>query len=232
MKDDWHDRAYAETWDSNPLRKNPLREEHLDILVSIIIDGYREGASILDLGMGSGQVEEMIFQRVPNARVVGIDASEVMIEMAAKRLKDHRDRYSVIRHDLRELGTLDLAPNSFQYAISSQVFHELPHEKKREAFAFVQRVLAPGGVFLITDRTALHVGSLYEVYASVWSRLIRKVSRASGGFPEFLKWYDTKEDFPATPQEHVDFLKEAGFEAACLHLHLNRGLFAAEKRGS
>jgi hypothetical protein len=40
----------------------------------------------------------------------------------------------------------------------------------------------------------------------------------------------TRGDQPATLEEHLQWLREAGFaEVACLHLHGNRALFAARK---
>jgi hypothetical protein len=39
-----------------------------------------------------------------------------------------------------------------------------------------------------------------------------------------------KEDFTASPEEHVTWLKAAGFSAAsCCYLNMNRGIIVAKK---
>ena len=38
-----------------------------------------------------------------------------------------------------------------------------------------------------------------------------------------------KEDCPASLEEHLSWLRQVGFEATCLHLHLNRAVIAGVK---
>ena len=47
---------------------------------------------------------------------------------------------------------------------------------------------------------------------------------------DFLQQQQRKEDYPASLEEHLIWLRQAGFEATCLHLHLNRALIVAVKR--
>src|SRR5690242_6650955 len=98
--EDWTNRQFARDWDASALSHNLMRGEQLDILLTIIEDEYRAGATILDIGMGSGRVEEMLFKRIPQARVVGTDFSGAMLELAEGNLAPHRDRYDVVMQDL------------------------------------------------------------------------------------------------------------------------------------
>jgi len=98
MVDDWSDADFVRDWDVTILEGNPTRAEQLDILE----DEYRPGTAILDVGFGSGTVEEMIFEWVPEARVVGVDSSAGMIGLARERLRGHEDHYVAVERDLSQ----------------------------------------------------------------------------------------------------------------------------------
>src|SRR3712207_9433743 len=72
MADRWHDPDFAAAWDRGAAVGNPTRAEHLDILLSILEREYRPGTDILDLGIGSVQVEAALVERLPSARVLGV----------------------------------------------------------------------------------------------------------------------------------------------------------------
>jgi hypothetical protein len=110
--------------------------------------------------------------------------------------------------------------------------HHLPHEGQRELATHVYDTLEAGGVFLLQDRVALDRNALDQVYASVWERLERLTPCKSGWSSQyFLERLEKKEDHPASIEKHLCWLRTAGFRTACLHLHLDRALFAAVKSG-
>src|SRR5438045_9614539 len=100
MRDIWLHLTRTSNWDSDPLSGNPLRGEQLDLLLSLIADHYTPGSTILDVGSGSGLVEELLFQRLPEASVVGVDYSPAMIAMAAKRLRGKEKQSVMVQHGL------------------------------------------------------------------------------------------------------------------------------------
>src|SRR5713226_4822225 len=71
MKDQWDNPNFVIQWDQTALEGNPTRAEQLDILISLLEDTYREGTTILDLGIGSGLIEALLFTRRPHTDVVG-----------------------------------------------------------------------------------------------------------------------------------------------------------------
>ncbi|MEO8287902.1 MAG: methyltransferase domain-containing protein [Chloroflexota bacterium] len=237
--EDWHNSEFARKWDSDTVSYNPTRLAQLDILLTILADEYREGTTILDVGMGSGRVEEMLFERIPNATLVGTDFSEPMLELAGKRLQSYRGRYETVRQDLTRASEAILPQREYAIAFSVQVIHNVPHPHKKETFAFIKRALAPGGLFLLLDRIRISTPGLFPAYSSMWRRLDRAsgnnstVHRREGDtFEAHERSVSTRGDQPATLEEHLQWLREAGFaEAACLDLHGNRALFAARKRG-
>src|SRR5687767_2253183 len=116
--DDWKDPQEAESWSADPLSHNPTRAEQLDIMVSILADTYRQGKTILDIGFGSGLVEEIIFQRIPHAYIIGVDSSRAMLDLAHRRLAGKEGQYEIVMHDITETATLELPLEDYQVAIS------------------------------------------------------------------------------------------------------------------
>ncbi len=236
--EDWTSHDFARNWDAGALSHNLMRAEQLDILLSIVADLYRPGTTILDIGMGSGRVEEMLFERIPEATVVGTDFSEAMLQLAHANLTPYRDRYEVVMQDLTRPQDARLPERDYAIAFSVQVIHNVAHTHKRETFAFIERALAPGGIFLLLDRIRVSTPGLFPAYLSMWDRLDRERSidpamnrREGATFDEHELSVSTRGDQPATLEEHLQWLPEAGFaEVACLHLHGNRALFAAKKK--
>ncbi len=231
--EDWTDPDIARQWDADNTSHNPTRLEQLDIMLTILRDEYLPGTVVLDIGMGSGQVEEMLFKRIPEVYVVGTDFSEAMLDLARARLAPYANRYEIVRQDLTHPGDARLPTYEYSVAFSVQVVHNVAHPYKKEVFAFIYQALMPGGLFLLQDRIRVSTPGLFSTYRSVWDRLERLSSgrpHEGRSFEEHERSVSTRGDQPATLEEHFAWLRDAGFaEVACLHLHGNRALIAARK---
>ena len=229
--DRWNDSDFAIQWDQTSLQGNPTRVEQLDILISLIADIYRQGSTLLDLGIGSGLVEEQLFARVAGVEVVGVDASPAMLDLAKQRLAAFEDRCTLIQHDFAGITELALPAKPYQIVMSVQALHHLPHQEQRAVVRSVADLLPSGGVFLLMDRVALDADHFAALYRAMWRRLER-VSKVKSGWSEdyFLERLTQKGDHVASLEEQMTWLREAEFSAVtCLHLHLNRALVAAVK---
>jgi tRNA threonylcarbamoyl adenosine modification protein (Sua5/YciO/YrdC/YwlC family) len=100
---------------------------------------------VLDLGTGTGQTARRLLERHPEAFLVGIDESPVMLAEAARDLP--ADRVSLV------VGTLEseLPAGRFDLVASALAVHHLPGDSKRGLFARVRDRLAPGGLFVLAD---------------------------------------------------------------------------------
>ncbi len=236
--EDWTNKEFAGKWDSSMTGYNLTRLEQLDIMLTIMADLYEEGTTILDIGMGSGRVEEMLFERIPGALVVGTDFSEPMLALADSNLANYRDQYEVVTQDLTHPWDTKLPARNYAMAFSVQVIHNLAHPYKKETFAFIERALSPGGYFFLLDRIRVAASSLFPTYLSMWDKLDRERGsgqathrREGATFEAHEQSVSTRGDQPATLEEHLQWLREADFaEVACLHLHGNRALFGARKK--
>src|SRR6185436_12838252 len=96
---DFKDPHIAQQWDADSLTNNPSRPEQLDMLLTLVEAEYQPGKTILDLGIGTGLIEEMFFHRIPAAQVVGVDASAAMMGRAHERLNAFSAQYVTLEHD-------------------------------------------------------------------------------------------------------------------------------------
>lgn len=92
MAQDWGNPITAIQWDQKGTNRNPIRREQLDILVTILEKSFKQNEWILDLGYGSGQIEKLIFERLPEAKIVGVDNSDAMMELAQQLLSKYENQ--------------------------------------------------------------------------------------------------------------------------------------------
>jgi SAM-dependent methyltransferase len=109
------------------------------------------GLEILDLGCGPGDLAEMLAMRLPGARVVGLDLSTGMIELA--RSKDPRDGH--LRFEVGDASSLPFETDSFDFVVSTLSLHHWADPAA--GFAEISRVLRPGGTAFIYDLRLLTV---------------------------------------------------------------------------
>ncbi len=231
---DFKDPTTAQIWDADTRSYNPSRPEQLDMLLAIIADHYQPDKTILDLGMGTGLVEELLFKRMPQAQVIGVDASPAMLELAYKRLEPFASQYTALIYDLAEINSLQLPPRDYQIVFSIQTLHHLTDPQMLAVYQFIYNTLESGGLFLLLDRIAVERQSLYSVYQSMWGRFATlyqsQVRKAEGDtFADHQRIVAENGDRPIGLERHLTLLKQVGFEAACLHLQTNRALLVGRK---
>jgi len=107
----------------------------------------RDVRRVLDLGTGDGRLLALLKADRPEMLGVGLDFSELMLDVARKRFADDE----LVEHDLAEpLPAL----GRFDAVVSSMAIHHLEHERKRSLFGEVFDLLEPGGVFANFEHVA------------------------------------------------------------------------------
>lgn len=237
MSSDWHDPETARRWDRTATERNPVRAEQLDILAAVLGKLWTPGDWLLDLGYGSGQVEKLLFERIPAACAVGVDSSEAMMALARDRLAAHGSRFAAVRHDLAALGGLRLPPRPYRFAIAVQSLHHLEPAEMREAYGWLARQLQPGGLFLLLDRVRVENRAVWPAMRAVWERLDAVhgsgvAAHEGADLAAHEAAARERGDRPVLLDEHLAWLRSAGFDPACLHLHGNRALVAGVVSGT
>ena len=134
--------------------------------------GAVPGDRVLDAGCGPGFYVAETLERVgPEGTVVGVDASEPMLALAAKRCEGHDN----VRFEQGDVTSLPVADADFDRALSVQVLEyvaDIP-----AALAELLRVLRPGGRVLIWDVDWATVSWHSEDPARM-QRFLRRLGRA------------------------------------------------------
>src|SRR3954468_9437633 len=139
----WDGAAYDRL--STPMER--LGREVLDRL------DLRGDEAVLDAGCGSGRLTELLIERVPDGRVIGVDASASMIEAARERLGPDAD----LR--VADLVGLDLGGETVDVVYSTATFHWIADHDA--LFASLRAALRPGGRLVAQCGGAGNIASLH-----------------------------------------------------------------------
>jgi ubiquinone/menaquinone biosynthesis C-methylase UbiE len=101
---------------------------------------------VVDLGCGTGTLTIPIAERLPDARVVGVDGDPKILDLA--RAKGGSDRIEWVEGLADDLPFDD---GEVDVVVTTLVFHHLPLGVKRAALAEARRVLLPGGRLVVGD---------------------------------------------------------------------------------
>ncbi|MGO2035427.1 MAG: methyltransferase domain-containing protein [Brevibacterium sp.] len=156
-------------------------------------------STILDLGVGSGLTAAKVLDSLPEAKLLGIDASAEMLAAARTTLDPQRT-------ELRE-GRLEdpLPPGPFDLVMSTLAVHHLSGPGKADLFARIAEVLSPGGRFVLAD-------------------LVVPDNPA-----EVVTPIDWVEDTPSSLEEQLGWLAEAGLETRVHWQHKDLAVVVGEK---
>jgi SAM-dependent methyltransferase len=123
------------------LKDKPFDRRLLDAVVA------RAGAGVIcDLGCGPGHVARYLRER--GAKVVGVDLSPGMIERARALVPD-------VRFEVGDMRALDVPDDAWKAIVAMYSIVHLPPASLPEVFREWRRVLAPGGVALVS----FHIGT-------------------------------------------------------------------------
>lgn len=154
------------------------------------------GASVLDLGCGTGLELEFYFAANPRARVTGIDLSAGMLAALKEKFPDRA--LTLIRGSYFDLPL----GGGYDAAVSVESLHHFPQAEKTALYRKLRAALKDGGYFVLTDYFAPE-----DAYEEFYFRELRRL-RAEQNIPEgTFCHYDT----PLTVAHETEALLDAGF---------------------
>lgn len=177
VKDNWN----ADLYDGNHSFVSRLGSDLLEMLSPV------KGENILDVGCGTGDLANKIYQQ--GANVIGVDKSENMVRQAS-------NKYPNIKFIAKDILEFEYH-NQFDAVFSNATLHWVKHPK--EALQSIYNSLKPGGRFVA------EFGGKNNVQA-ITNEMIHQIREA--GIPytsEQFPWY-----FPSIA-EYTTLMEATGF---------------------
>ncbi len=179
-------------WDARTYDRSSEPQQAWASQVLAGLQGIARDATVLDVGCGTGRVTEALLELVPDGRVLAMDASPDMVELARRRLAG---RAEVWCQDVLELS-LDQPVDAI---LSTAALHWVTDHDR--LWARLARALRPGGVLEVQCGGEGNIDGVREVIETV----------AQDCAPELVGWSPW---VFAGPQETEDRLRSAGFTQA------------------
>jgi trans-aconitate 2-methyltransferase len=159
--------------------------------------------SVLDLGCGNGKVTAVIAARIPEGRVVGVDASAEMIAFASEHFSPETfPNLSFAVSDIRGITFKD----EFDLVVSFNALHWIP--KQDDALRAINAAIKSGGAAQLRLVPKGERKSLEDVLEE---------TRKS---PNWASYFDGYSDpyLHLTPQEYSALAERAGLHTVSLHV--------------
>ena len=165
---------YLHGHDDSVLRSHRWRT--VENSAAYLLAELRPGTRLLDVGCGPGTITADFARRLPDGRVIGVDASSAVIDDAAAR-------YPEVTFMVGDLSSLPFPDGSFDVVHLHQVLQHLNDPVR--ALADLRRLIAPGG--LLAARDADYGAMSWEPVSEGlerWLELYEACGRAVGGEPD------------------------------------------------
>jgi ubiquinone/menaquinone biosynthesis C-methylase UbiE len=110
--------------------------------------GIEPGATVVEIGCGTGNVLVLAARVVPDATVIGLDPDADALAFAARKL---RRAGLTVQLDRGYADHLPYADASVDRVLSAFMLHHLPPDQQQAALQEAHRVLVPGGRLHLID---------------------------------------------------------------------------------
>lgn len=220
----------------------PSRLEQMSLLADLVPASPGEVIEIVELGCGGGELAELLLERCPDARYLGLDGSLTMRQTTARRLQRFAGRFELREFRLEEfpIWTAQLPPT--RCIVASLVVHHLDDAGKQSLYQHLARVLEPGGALLLIDIVQPRSERARAALSRNWDALVREQSLALTGsldtFHTFKQdgWncysHPDPMDLPAPLGEQLRWMEQAGLtDVDCFWQRGGHALFGGYKEG-
>lgn len=205
----------AATYDREVRAWIPQHTDMIDTIASLVRLG--EPRIMLDIGPGTGYIDERILRENPEAKLDLVEASDAMFQIAGKRMYSYDERTRLFLTDVK-----DYEPDRrYNLVLSNLVLHnigdasETKESRDQKKIDLLQRIhswLNPGGVFVWGDLIKYDNPALMDFFYDYRTTLA--IER--GTDPEFVPENIDKErnkDNPWTIEETIEKARNAGFSS-------------------
>lgn len=189
----------------------PDYEEMLDVAAGVL---PRHARTIVDLGTGTGELSRRCLDRVPRARVIGIDADRDVLTIAAQRLGS---RATFVAGDFARTPI-----PACDAVVSSLALHHLPTRAGTSTlYRRLRAAMRRGGRVVSVDCYPARDAALADVQHKAWRAHVQRTYDARTTTSLFRAW--ARDDHYRPLETEVEIMHAAGFRA---ELVWRKGAFA------
>jgi len=198
----------------------PYAADQLAVMMRLIGARGTPVRRIADLGCGSGVTARTILAQYSAADAVLVDFSEPMMAAARAALDSHRPAPAFIVADLASpKWTEQIQPHTpFDVIASSYAIHHLTDARKRELYAEIHALLAPGGLFVNVEHVASHTPRIEAMFDGLMIDSLEAFQRAKGTpmsreqiAADFVNRPDKSANILAPVERQCEWLRAIGF---------------------
>ncbi len=202
-----HFEEISERYDKVILKNIPFYDEFLDTMVSVIPFETDKKLNAIDLGCGTGNLTKRIKQNYPYAKIICIDISPNMLEVAKFKLKEYQDIKYFVKdfYDLKFENQYDVVLSSFS------LHHLITDEDKINFYQKIYNSLNEGSIFFNLDVVLGSNEHIQNYYMEAWKKYLRK-DYSKTEVQTILKQY-YYEDSPAKLTDQLKWLENIGFKS-------------------
>ncbi|MEU7143591.1 class I SAM-dependent methyltransferase [Nocardia sp. NPDC046473] len=220
-------RTWIDRWDRQQEGYLPDRE----IMFAVIADAVAANADhpdplVLDVACGPGSLGARIRERLPQARVIGIDADPVLLELARTAYG-----FELVDRNLADPAWAAALPNEpIDAIVSTTALHWLYLDQLAALYVQSAKLLRPGGILLNGDDMATAATDIDQLHTAIGARQIER--EGVGDREGWVEWWtavtaepelatavaerdNRRWEHPAdsgvTYEQHVQALRAAGF---------------------
>lgn len=197
----------AGEYDSKINKTIPFNSEFYAQAIDVIEQCGFSSIRWLDLGCGTGALEERALMRFPDARFVLVDPSDKMLEQAKEKIDAHDKKET----EYVTAGSADISfTEEFDVVTAIQSHHYMKEEERERALANVYRALKDGGIFVCFENVIPEDETVKARELLRWGRYQVR----HGKTPEEALEHNRRcgvNYFPLTVPQHIDLLKKSGF---------------------
>ena len=201
---------------------HPLRHKMIEIALDILPFPPEQTLKVLDLGVGTGAFTLRFLERFSNSKVLAIDGSLSMLELARVRLRKYAHRVEYEVSDFRAIPATVLEPEAFDVVISSYALHHLSASEKLSLLRSVVPAIRTGGWILNAD---IVVADSTDIERRIQELRVEAVTRRAPVDDERFcshaatrkhldELEEIEKDQPQTLAEDIRVLRASGIENA------------------
>lgn len=183
----------------------PYYQEFYDQTLDIIEQCGYKSMRWLDLGCGTGTLEQLAFRKFKDVSFVLVDPSEKMLEQAKEKLNSEDITYLCESSD-----RIDFTAD-FEVVTAIQSHHYMKDMQRLQATKKVWEALKEGGIYICFENVVPEDEEVKSFELLRWGRY----QQTHGKTEEEARAHNARcgvNYFPMTVKEHIDLLKEVGFK--------------------